>query len=67
VPARPSLTAAALARALADPRAERLVATFERVAYGGRTADGEDAREAREGWSALVASRAEAAKSGRAA
>jgi hypothetical protein len=54
VPGGPSVTASRVSRELADPRADRLVGTFERVAYGGREAVADDAREAREGWPALV-------------
>jgi hypothetical protein len=55
VPAGPSTTASRVSRELADPRADRLVGTFEQVAYGGRRAAADDAREAREGWPPLVA------------
>jgi hypothetical protein len=58
VPAAPSVTPARVSRDLGDPRAERLVGTFERVVYGGRSAAAEDAREARDEWPAVVRERA---------
>ena len=54
VPGGPAVTASRVSRELGDPRADHLVGTFERVAYGGRGAGADDAREAREGWPRLV-------------
>jgi hypothetical protein len=54
VPAGPSLTPARLHRELGHPRTGELVGTFERVVYGGREADADDARSAREGWPVVV-------------
>ncbi len=54
VPGGPSLTPARLHRELGHPRTGELVGTFERVVYGRREADVDDAREAREGWPVVV-------------
>ncbi|MGI8726166.1 MAG: hypothetical protein ACR2K6_00605 [Solirubrobacterales bacterium] len=54
VEGRSSLTPAAAARQLADPRAEELVATFERVVYGREVAVAADAEAAREGWPRVI-------------
>ncbi len=64
VPATPSVTPARVSRELADPRSDRLVGTFERVVYGGRSAGPEDAAEARDGWPAVVRERGGAAERG---
>lgn len=54
VDGRSSLTPAAAARQLSDPRAEELVATFERVVYGRHSAVAADAEAAREGWPRVI-------------
>jgi hypothetical protein len=54
VSAGPSLTPGRLHRELGHPRTGELVGTFERVVYGGREADADDARQAREGWPVVV-------------
>jgi hypothetical protein len=47
---RPAVTNRELLRDVDSPTLDGLVAGFEAVAYGGRAADAEDVRGAREGW-----------------
>jgi hypothetical protein len=47
---RPALTNRELLRAVPSPTLAGLVDGFEAVAYGGRPADAEDLRSARDGW-----------------
>ena len=60
LPATPSVTPGRVSRELSDPRSDRLVGTFERVVYGGRSAGPDDAREARDGWPEVVRDRGRA-------
>jgi hypothetical protein len=47
---RPALTNHELLRAVPSPTLAALVEGFEAVAYGGRSADADDLRSARDGW-----------------
>jgi hypothetical protein len=47
---RPSLLTGEVARQLHDREFDSLVGDFDRIAYGGASADEDDARAAREGW-----------------
>lgn len=47
---RPALTNHEILSAVPSPTLDELVEGFEAVAYGGRPADGDDLRDARDGW-----------------
>jgi hypothetical protein len=51
---RPSLTTGEVARAIDAPAFAEIGARFDEIAYGGRTAEAEDADAARRGWPQVV-------------
>jgi hypothetical protein len=51
---RPSLTTGEVARAVRSPAFAEVGERFDAIAYGGRSADREDAEAARRGWDAVL-------------
>ncbi len=47
---RPAMPTGEIARTLGSPTFDELAGTFDEVAYGGRTPERDEVREAREGW-----------------
>jgi hypothetical protein len=52
---RPSLTTGEVARAVGSPAFAEIGARFDAIAYGGRTAQRDDAEAARRGWEQVLA------------
>jgi hypothetical protein len=52
---RPSLTTGEVARAIKAPAFAAVGARFDEIAYGGRTAEREDAEAAKQGWKDVLA------------
>ena len=51
---RPSLTTGEVARVVSSPAFEEVGERFDAIAYGGRTAEREDAEHARRGWAEVL-------------